>query len=70
MYCHHGGDNQIWNVDTEGLISSQLDPRLFLTTDDHGSVVLDTKKEDTVRWTIEEDSGMIRMKLPEDRVLG
>ena len=24
--------------------------------------MLNTKKEDTVRWTIEEDSGMIRMK--------
>ena len=52
----------MWSLDTEGLISSQLDPRVFLTADVNGSVVLGTKKEDTVMWTIEEDSGMIRMR--------
>ena len=61
MYDHHGEDNQVWNVDTEGLISSQLQPRLFLT-EVQGSLVLGSNKEETVRWTIEEDTGMIRMK--------
>ena len=44
MYDHHGGDNQVWSLDTEGLISSQLDPRLLLTADVDGSVVLETKE--------------------------
>ena len=48
MYCHHGGDNQIWNVDTEGLISSQLEPRMFLT-EYSGSLVLGSNKEEAVR---------------------
>ena len=61
MYGNHGEDNQVWNVDTEGLISSQLQPRLFLT-EVQGSLVLGSNKEETVRWTIEEDTGMIRMK--------
>jgi len=61
MYCHHGGDNQIWNVDTEGLISSQLEPRMFLT-ESSGSLALSSNKEEAVRWKIEKETGMIRMK--------
>ena len=52
MYSHHGGDNQVWSLDTEGLISSQLDPGLFLT-EVQGDVLLSSKKEDAVRWSIE-----------------
>ena len=52
MYSHHGGDNQTWSLDTEGLISSQLDPGLFLT-EVQGDVLLSSKKEDAVRWSIE-----------------
>ena len=52
MYSHHGGDNQIWSLDTEGLISSQLDPGLFLT-EVQGDVLLSSKKEDAVRWSME-----------------
>ena len=48
MYCHHGGDNQVWNVDTEGLISSQLEPRMFLT-ESSGSLVLSSSKEEAAR---------------------
>ena len=52
MYSHHGGDNQTWSLDTEGLISSQLDPGLFLT-EVQGDVLLSSKKEDAVRWSME-----------------
>ena len=63
MYDHHGGDNQVWRLDTDGRICSQLEPRLFLTTEVSGKgVVLGSNKENTARWTIEEDSGLIRMK--------
>ena len=61
MYSHHGGDNQTWSLDTEGLISSQLDPGLFLT-EVQGDVLLSSKKEEAVRWSIEEGGYFAELK--------
>ena len=68
MYDQHGGDNQVWSLDTEGLISSQLEPRLFMT-EVNNKVMLGVETRETVRWTLDEDSGMIRVRDNPDMVL-